>query len=130
MRAGPQLGVARRALRSGRNSPNKRFVSLPGISVGGKRVRIRLSNETGTQPLVIGAAHLAIAGPDKGSIDPKSDHVLSFNGSPTITVPPGAPVVSDPVDLEVRPLTTLAVSLYITRDTGATVIHSLGIQFN
>lgn len=98
------------------------------ISVGGKRVRIGLSNETGTQPLVIGAAHLAIAGPDKGSIDPKSDHVLSFNGSPTITVPPGAPVVSDPVDLEVQPLTTLAVSLYITRDTGATVIHSLAIQ--
>jgi hypothetical protein len=54
--------------------------------------------------------------------------MLSFNGSPTITVPPGATIASDPVDLEVQPLTTLAVSLYITRDTGATAIHPLGIQ--
>jgi hypothetical protein len=34
--------------------------------------------------------------------------MLSFNGSPTITVPPGATIASDPVDLEVQPLTTLA----------------------
>jgi lysophospholipase L1-like esterase len=112
----------------GQELANQTIRQFARISVGGRRVRVRLSNETGTQPLVIGAAHLAIAGPDKGSIDPKSDHALSFNGSPTITVPPGAPVVSDPVDLEVQPLTTLAVSLYITRDTGATVIHPLGIQ--
>ena len=98
------------------------------ISVGGKRVRVRLSNETGIQPLVIGAGHLAIAGSDKGSIDPSSDHVLTFNGSRTITVPTGAPVLSDPIDLEVRPLTTLAISLYLTRDTGAAVIHPLANQ--
>ena len=76
----------------------------------------------------IGAGHLAIAGPEKGSIDPSSDHVLTFNGSRTITVPAGAPVLSDPVDLEVRPLTTLAISLYVTRDTGAAVIHPLANQ--
>jgi hypothetical protein len=81
-----------------------------------------------TKPLVIGAAHLAIAGSEKGSIDPSSDHLLTFNGSPTITVPPGAPVRSDPVHFEVRPLTTLAISLYITRETGASVIHPLGGQ--
>jgi GDSL-like Lipase/Acylhydrolase family len=112
----------------GQELANQTIRQFARISVGGKRVRIRLSNETGTQPLVIGAAHLALAGSDKGSIDPKSDHVLSFNGSRTITVPPGAPVISDPLDFEVQPLTTLAVTLYITRDTGASVIHPLGIQ--
>jgi hypothetical protein len=65
----------------------RQFVRL---SVGGDRVRIRLSNETGSQPLVIGAAHLAIAGREKGSIEPSSDRVLTFANSPTITVPPGS----------------------------------------
>src|ERR1700736_6016786 len=40
----------------------------------------------------------------------------------------GAPVLSDPVDFEVRPLMTLAISLYITRETGTAVIHPLGNQ--
>ena len=112
----------------GEEISNQTIRQFARISVGGKRVRIRLSNETGTQPLVIGAAHLALAGSEKGSIDPSSDHVLTFNGSPTITVAAGAPVLSDPVDLEVRPLTTLAISLHITRDTGAAVIHPLANQ--
>jgi lysophospholipase L1-like esterase len=101
----------------------RQFVRL---SVGGDHVRIRLSNETGSQPLVIGAAHLAIVGREKGSIEPSSDRVLTFAGSPTITVPPGSLVLSDPVDLEVQPLTKLAISLYITRDTGLSVIHPVG----
>jgi GDSL-like Lipase/Acylhydrolase family len=112
----------------GEELANQTLRQFVRISVGGNHLRIRLSNETGTQPLVIGAAHLAKAGPEKGSIDPSSDHALTFNGSATITVPPGAPVLSDPVDFEVRPLMTLAISLYLTRETGATVIHPLGNQ--
>jgi lysophospholipase L1-like esterase len=112
----------------GEEISNQTIRQFARISIGGKRVRLRLSNETGTQPLVVGAGHLAIAESDKGSIDPSSDHVLTFNGSRTITVPAGAPVLSDPIDLEVRPLTTLAISLYVTRDTGTAVIHPLANQ--
>lgn len=101
----------------------RQFVRL---SVGGGRVRIRLSNELGSQPLVIVAAHLAVAGGEKGSIEPSSDRVLTFAGSPAITVSPGSVVISDAVDLEVQPLTKLAVSLYITRDTGLSVMHLVG----
>jgi lysophospholipase L1-like esterase len=101
----------------------RQFVRL---SVGGNRVRIRLSNETGTQPLVIGSAHVAVAGREKGTIDPSTDHVLTFAGSPKTSVSPGSPVLSDPVDLPVQPLTKLAISLYLTRDTGSSVMHLLG----
>jgi lysophospholipase L1-like esterase len=110
----------------GEEMANQTLRQFVRISVGGKRVRIRLSNETGTQPVVIGAAHMAIAGPEKGSIDPSSDHQLTFDGSPSITISPGAPVLSDPVDFEVKPLTKLAISLYLTRETGASVIHPFG----
>ena len=101
----------------------RQFVRL---SVGGDRVRIRLSNETGSQPLVIAAAHFAVAGRERGSIEPSSDHVLTFAGSPTITVSPGSLTLSDALDLEVQPLTKLAISLYITRDTGLSVMHLVG----
>jgi lysophospholipase L1-like esterase len=98
------------------------------LSAGGNRVRVRLSNETGSQPLVIGAAHLAVAGAEKGSIDASSDRVLTFNGDPTITISPGSLVISDPVELEVQPLTKLALSLYVTRDTGLSVMHPVGLE--
>jgi lysophospholipase L1-like esterase len=101
----------------------RQFVRL---SVGGNRVRIRLSNETGAQPLVIGSAHVAVAGREKGTIDPSTDRVLTFAGSPKTSVTPGSPVLSDPVDLPVQPLTKLAISLYLTRDTGSSVMHLLG----
>ncbi len=68
--------------------------------------------------MVIGSAHLAAVGREKGTIDPSTDRVLTFYGSPKTTVPPGSPVLSDPVELSVQPLTELAISLYITRDSG------------
>src|SRR3954471_4441725 len=37
------------------------------VSVGGGRVRLRLSNEYGAKPLVIGAAHVALSD-EKGNV--------------------------------------------------------------
>ncbi|MBU6452825.1 MAG: SGNH/GDSL hydrolase family protein [Cyanobacteria bacterium REEB67] len=97
------------------------------VSCGGSKVRVRFSNETGSQPLVIGNAHLAVGGAD-GTIQAGSDHKLTFAGLDSITVPAGAPAVSDPVDLAVAPLSTLAVSMFIPRWTGLAVVHPLGVQ--
>ncbi|EJN00444.1 SGNH/GDSL hydrolase family protein [Phyllobacterium sp. YR531] len=98
------------------------------ISVGGSKVRFRFSNETGTQPLVIGAARVARPGNAPGSIDPASSKVLTFGGQNSITIPAGAPAISDPVDLSVAPFETLAVSLFLSRWTGPSVVHPLGEQ--
>jgi len=76
---------------------------------------------------VIGAARLAVAAA-KGAIDPATDRVLTFSGRPSVTVPPGAPAVSDPVDLDVRALETLAVSVHVPRWTGPTVVHPDAVQ--
>lgn len=101
----------------------RQFVRL---SAGGSAVRIRFSNEMGTEPLVIGAAHLALPGQEPGSIDPGSDHPLTFGGAPSVTIPPGAPMLSDPVKLDLRPLQTLAVSVFVSRNSGPTNVHPLG----
>jgi len=92
------------------------------LSLGGRRVRIQLSNEYGTQPLVIGAAQVALAA------TPGRGRAITFNGRPDVIVPPGTPVLSDPVDLAVAPLGQLAVSLYLPQPTPTRTFHWDGRQ--
>lgn len=97
------------------------------ISLGGKRIRIVLSNEYGSQPLVIGAAHVALAD-TKSAIVSGTDRTITFGGNASTVVPPGAPIVSDPVDLAVAPLANVAVSLFLPNATQATTFHWDGRQ--
>ncbi len=97
------------------------------VSLGGSHVRVVISNEYGDRPLVIGAAHVALAG-EGGAIDPASDHALTFSGEASATLPPGAPLVSDPVDLDLPALGSLAVSLYFRQITPTTTWHNEGAQ--
>ena len=85
------------------------------VSLGGSRVRVEFSNEYGQDPLVIGAAHVALAG-DGSAILAGSDRPLTFGGEASVTVPPGAPILSDPVDLEVPPLGRRRRKLVPARD--------------
>jgi lysophospholipase L1-like esterase len=96
-------------------------------SVGGERVRIRLSNEYGDRPLVIDAAHIAVR--DSGtSIVPATDRALTFGGRPAVRMLPGAGVLSDPVALAVPPLHDLAVSLHLADSSRLSTRHPLALQ--
>src|ERR1700722_1593932 len=79
------------------------------ISVGGDQVRIVLSNEFGTRPVTIGNTTVALsAGGD--TVDPATIKPVTFGGETSAVTPPGAPLGSDPVDLAVKPLSSIAVS--------------------
>lgn len=110
-----------------RNYWNQTIRQVARISVGGDKVRVVLSNEYGARPLTIGEAHVALADAD-GKIKAGSDHALTFGGSASVTIPPGAPAVSDPVDFTVEPLTELSVSLFFPVLAEATTIHWDGHQ--
>ena len=92
------------------------------ISLGGDKVRVRLSNEFGFRPVEVGAAHLALAAA-AGAIQADTDRALTFNGKPTVTLLPGAPVLSDPVELKVASLTHLAISLYFAQRAEVRTYH-------
>ena len=92
------------------------------ISVGGRRVRIQLSNAYGTTQLVIGAAHLALAG-DGADIVNGTDRPMTFSGRRSVTIPPGAPALSDPIDLGVAALQRVSVSLYLPLPTAPSTFH-------
>jgi lysophospholipase L1-like esterase len=82
------------------------------ISIGGPSVRVVLTNEFGLDPLTIGAAQVALSS-GTSAITAGSATPLTFGGAPTIIIPPGALVVSDPVALKVAPASNLAVSIFL-----------------
>jgi lysophospholipase L1-like esterase len=100
---------------------NQTLRQIVHTSIGGRRVRVRLST-FGATSLVIGAAHIALAGVGS-AIVPNSDRELSFGGKSSITIPAGAPVVSDAVDLAVPALGNLAVSIFVPGVTGPATWH-------
>jgi lysophospholipase L1-like esterase len=105
-----------------RNLWNQTIRQTVRASIGGKQVRVVFTNEYGTQPLLIGGAHVALA--DKGAaIVAGSDRKLTFGGKDSVEIPPGAPAISDPVALDVAPLSKLAVSLFVPRTEPTRSMH-------
>jgi lysophospholipase L1-like esterase len=96
-------------------------------SIGGSRVRVELSNASGAKPLMVGAAHIALRSRDS-AIVAGSDRALMFNGKASTTIPPGAVMLSDAVDLDVPKLADLAISVYVPGDTGPASNHALGLH--
>jgi lysophospholipase L1-like esterase len=95
------------------------------VSIGGEMVRVRFSNLYGTDPLVIGAAQIAQT--VKGAaVVPSSGKPLTFHGQPSVSIPPGALVVSDGVPFKFAPLSDLTVSFYLPSPSGPITEHQLG----
>jgi lysophospholipase L1-like esterase len=85
---------------------------LVRVSAAGKRIRLRFTNEGGSDVVNLGAVHVGLAGPD-GSVMPGSDQIVSFDGRRAITIPAGAPLLTDPIDLPVKALDRLLISTYL-----------------
>jgi lysophospholipase L1-like esterase len=111
---------------------NQTLRQIVHTSVGGSRLRVVLSNAYGTAPLTIGAAHVALR--EQGaSIQKASGRTLTFSGRPSITIPEGALMYSDPLDLSLPPLTDLAIDLYLPGNTDTPALltfHTNAFQTN
>jgi lysophospholipase L1-like esterase len=97
------------------------------VSMGGDTVRVRLTNEFGRAPLVIGAARIALSA-GGARIVPGTSRPLTFGGDSSFTIPPGAPALSDPVAIRVPPLADVAISLYLPDSTPASTFHELSVE--
>lgn len=98
-------------------------------SIGGNRVRVRLSNEMGSAPLTIGAAQIGLRNAGQAVVA-GSNHPLTFGGRTSVTIQPGSPMVSDPVYLQIAPFADVAISLYFPGTVYATSIHRDSWQTN
>ncbi len=106
---------------------NQTLRMIVRTSVGGNRLRVHLSNAFGATPLMVGGAHVALRSKDS-AIVPGSDRLLTFNGMPSVTIPAGAEMLSDAVDLDTPKLAELAVSVFVPGETGPASAHSLGLH--
>ncbi|MFB9543043.1 SGNH/GDSL hydrolase family protein [Micromonospora sagamiensis] len=101
-------------------------------TVGGDRLRIRLSNIFGEQAVKLGRATVAM--PNTGTPDDLSDidttslRELTFGGSTTVTMNRGGELLSDPVDLPVGEQQDLVVTLHFPTSTGPVTFHGQSRQ--
>jgi lysophospholipase L1-like esterase len=98
---------------------------LVHVSLGGSTVRVTFTNEFGTQPLVIGAASIALPtngdlGND-GAIAAAGSMPLTFSGHAGTTIPAGAVWVSDPVEFKLGALSNLVVTIFLPGQTLTTL---------
>jgi lysophospholipase L1-like esterase len=116
-------GPAAAPPRVDRSFNNQTIRMVVHTSIGGNRARVQLSNAYGSAPLRVGSVHIALR--SKGSeFIAGSDRALTFSGRPSGTIPPGALLVSDPVDLNVPQLGDLMVSVYVPDETGSPTLHN------
>ena len=80
------------------------------VSIGGKALRVRFTNEFGDGPLTILGARVAL-GAEGSAIDSATEKVLKFGGQATVVIPAGAQMLSDPLDFPLATLSRVALTL-------------------
>jgi len=103
------------------------FRQVARIGLGGPRVRLVFSNTYGPKPLPLGVVTVALSeGEDR--VDAGSVHRVTFDGKSTATIASGAPLVSDPIPLQVPALAKLTISVHVPGETPVTTFHWDGRQ--
>jgi len=106
------------------------FREIVHISIGGSSVRVVLTNESGVEALMIGAAQIALSA-GGSEIELASAKTLTFAGRPSIVISPGTSAVSDPADLRLRPFANAAISLFVPAQLISHVsVHDMAAQTN
>ena len=104
-----------------RNATLRQIVHL---SLGGRELRVRVSNVFGTRPLRIESVDIARpVSLTTGAIDPSTNQALTFNGRAGVSIPAGAVYYSDPVRFDAAPLSNLAITLYLKRPPARETSH-------
>jgi len=84
------------------------------VSIGGREIRLRLSNRFGRTPLHLIAVHVAkTVSPGSDKVELASDKALTFSGTTDVTIPAHADYLSDPISFAVNALSDLAITLHV-----------------
>lgn len=94
---------------------NQTLREIVHVSLGGSRARLVLSNVFGTAPLSVGAAQVALRN-SESDIVAGSGRPVTFGGRTSVTIPAGAEMFSDPVNLTIAPMSDLVIDVFIPDD--------------
>jgi lysophospholipase L1-like esterase len=97
------------------------------VTLGGEQIRIRLSNECSSTPILVGRVSVGLPqGP--ANVVPNSLRRVTFGGRDTILIPAGAPALSDPIDLPISNGSEISISLYIPTRAPSITWHALALK--
>ncbi|MET8202668.1 SGNH/GDSL hydrolase family protein [Micromonospora taraxaci] len=96
-------------------------------SVGGTALRIRLTNAFGDHPVTFASAYAGLQR-QGAELVRGSNRRLTFGGRPSVTVPAGETVLSDPLTGRLAAQSNLVVSLHVTGAQGPTSGHGMAMQ--
>ena len=93
------------------------FRQIVQVSIGGKAIRLHLSNLFNADPTDILGVEIAVARTmgESPEIDESTTVKLTFDGCPFVTMDPGASVVSDPVPFPLEDRMNLAITIQYGR---------------
>jgi lysophospholipase L1-like esterase len=97
------------------------------VSLGGKEICLRLSNEYGSTPLLIGSLTVAVPA-DPARVKPETIRAVTFGGRNSVTIPAGAAFLSDPVSFPVAPATEITISIYFPERVATPTMHHLALK--
>jgi len=120
---------------SGTPNPHERLLNVDNqtvrervrVSIGGNQIRLRLSNECGSSPLLIGSATVAIP-TDASRVKRESIQSVTFEGHDSVTIPSGAPVLSDPIMFPVTAGTEISVNIYFPKRVATPTLHAFAFK--
>jgi len=92
------------------------------ISTGAETLRLRLSNEYGSEPLVLEEVHLAVANAG-GAIRAQTDRLVPFAGMARVSIPPRSACYSDPVVFPAPAQTDLSITVRLLSLPGKLAGH-------
>src|SRR5215469_12268854 len=97
------------------------------VSIGGSKIRLRFSNEFGSSPLLVGSATVAVP-TDASRVKQDSIESVTFEGRKSVTIPAGAPVLSDPVKFPVTSGAEISISIYFPERVITPTLHAFAFK--
>jgi lysophospholipase L1-like esterase len=113
--------------RTGATVSNQTVRDIVRTSIGGSGLEIKLSNVFGSQPVTFGDVTVGVQ-QSGAALVPGSVQQVTFSGSQSVTIPPGAEALSDPLRGNVAPQSNLAVSAFVEGSAGTVTGHNLAEQ--
>lgn len=112
-------GTAPQLVENNNNPPspglgNNSLRQIVQVSIGGERVRLKLTNEFSASSTQIKAVELAVAktAGSSSEIDESTTVSLTFDGKAGVTMPAKGKAVSDPVDFKIGPRENVAITIH------------------
>ena len=97
---------------------------LVHLSIGGRRLRVHVSNAFGTTALHVDAVHVARpVSTSAAAVKGGTDRILKFAGKTSVDIPPGAEYLSDALEDAVGAETDLAITMHLAQVRGGQTGH-------